>query len=99
MNDWVLITGGSYGIGYELARVLAAHRFNLVLVARQEARLQSAADSLRRDHNVEIKILAKDWSSPGAPAEIFDALRDTPVSVLVNNAGFGWRGDFARGAL
>jgi short-subunit dehydrogenase len=99
MNDWALITGGSYGIGYELARLFAAHRFNLILVARNEARLQSAADSLRAAHGVEIKILARDLSSPGAPAEIFEALRDTPVSVLVNNAGFGWRGEFARGAL
>ncbi len=99
MHDWVLITGGSYGIGYELARVFAAHRFNLILVARTESRLQQAAATLRAAHGVEVKILAKDLASPAAPREIFDALRDTPVSVLVNNAGFGWRGAFVEDDL
>jgi len=95
MNDWALITGGSMGIGQELAKVFAANKFNLVLVARSESRLNQVADELRAQHNVEIKILVKDLSLASAPQEIFDALRDTPISVLVNNAGFGWRGAFA----
>jgi|SRR6185437_2245276 len=95
MNDWALITGGSMGIGQELAKVFAANKFNLVLVARNESRLNQVADELRAQHNVEIKILVKDLSLASAPQEIVDALRDTPISVLVNNAGFGWRGAFA----
>lgn len=99
MNQWALITGGSAGIGHELAKVFAAHKFDLVLVARNEARLKQVADELRAAHSIEKKILVKDLSLPTAPQEIFDALRDTPVSVLVNNAGFGWRGAFAEGDL
>jgi hypothetical protein len=95
MNDWALITGGSMGIGQELAKVFAANNFNLILVARNESRLKQVADELRAQHNIEIKILVKDLSLASAPQEIFDALRDTPISVLVNNAGFGWRGAFA----
>ena len=95
MNEWALITGGSMGIGYELAKVFAANKFNLVLVARNEERLGKVAEELRAQHGVEIKILVKDLSLANAPQEIFDALRDTPISVLVNNAGFGWRGAFA----
>ena len=98
MNDWVLITGGSYGIGFELAKIFAAHRRNLILVARQEARLRTAADALRAS-GVEVRTLAKDLSVATSPREIFDALRDTPVSILVNNAGFGWRGGFVEGDL
>jgi short-subunit dehydrogenase len=94
MNEWALITGASMGIGYELARVFAANKFNLVLVARDEARLKRVADELRAQHGIETKILAKDLSLASAPQEIFDTLRDTPISVLVNNAGFGWRGAF-----
>ncbi len=95
MNNWVLITGASLGIGYELAKVFAAEKFNLVLVARNEARLKKVADELRAQYGIETKILARDLSLANAPQEIFDALRDTPISVLVNNAGFGWRGAFA----
>jgi short-subunit dehydrogenase len=95
MNEWALITGGSMGIGHELARVFAAEKFNLILVARSEARLRLVAEELRAQHGIEIKLLVKDLSLANAPQEIFEALRDTPVSVLVNNAGFGWRGAFA----
>lgn len=97
--NWALITGGSAGIGCELARVFARNKFNLVLVARNEARLQQVADELRAKHGVETKILAKDLSLPDSPQEIAAALRDTPISALVNNAGFGWRGAFAEGDL
>jgi uncharacterized protein len=95
MNEWALITGGSMGIGHELAKVFAAEKFNLVLVARNETRLKKVAEELRAQHGIEIRILVKDLSLPNAPQEISDALRDTPISVLVNNAGFGWRGAFA----
>lgn len=95
MNEWALITGGSTGIGRELAKIFAANKFNLVLVARDEARLKQVADELRATHNIETKILVKDLSLASSPQEIFDGLRDTPISVLVNNAGFGWRGAFA----
>src|ERR1041385_2392839 len=95
MNKWALITGGSMGIGHELAKVFAGEKYNLVLVARNEGRLKKAAEELRAQHGVEIKILVKDLSLPEASQAIFDALRDTPISVLVNNAGFGWRGVFA----
>jgi short-subunit dehydrogenase len=99
MNEWALITGGSTGIGLDLAKVFAANKFNLVLIARSEDRLKQVADELRAKHGIEAKILVKDLSLPTAPQEIFDALRDTPISVLVNNAGFGWRGAFAEGDL
>src|SRR5579862_2755829 len=99
MNEWALITGGSAGIGLDLAKVFAANKFNLVLIARNEARLKQVADELRGKHGIETKTLAKDLSLPNAPQEIFDALRDIPISVLVNNAGFGWRGAFAEGDL
>ncbi|HWD92505.1 MAG TPA: SDR family oxidoreductase [Verrucomicrobiae bacterium] len=95
MNEWALITGGSMGIGHELAKVFAANKFNLILVARNEARLAQVAAELRAQHGIETKILVKDLSLPNVPQEIFDALRDTPIFVLVNNAGFGWRGAFA----
>jgi short-subunit dehydrogenase len=99
MNKWALITGASSGIGYELVKLFAADHFNLVLVARNETRLKQVADELQIMHGISAKVLPRDLSQATAPAEIFEALRDTPISVLVNNAGFGWRGQFAKGEL
>src|SRR5260221_4982575 len=95
MNDWALVTGASSGIGRELAKLLAAGRYNLVLLARNEQRLRELASELTGAHPIEIKVLPKDLARPEAAGEIFEALRDTPVSILVNNAGFGSHGLFA----
>jgi len=99
MNDWALITGASTGIGYELATLFAADHFNLILVARNQARLETVAGELRAQHGIQARVVPKDLSSPTAAAELFEALRDTPISILVNNAGFGWRGLFVQGEL
>jgi hypothetical protein len=97
MNSTALITGASGGIGEELARLFAAHRYDLVLVARTEPRLQSLSDELARAHGIQARVLAADLADPGAPARIFDTLQLQGVSidVLVNNAGFGARGAYA----
>ena len=99
MSDWALITGATAGIGYELAKLFAADRFNLVLVARHEDRLDKVAEELKARHDILARVLPKDLSSPGAPKELFEALRDVPISILVNNAGFGWLGQFSEGSL
>jgi short-subunit dehydrogenase len=99
MKEWALITGASSGIGLEFARVFAAGNFNLVLLARSESRLKQLADELRAKHQIETRVLVKDLRSPSAPQEVFDALRDTPISILVNNAGIGFHGAFAQSDL
>ena len=99
MSKSALITGASTGIGYELAKLFAADGWHLVLVARNEARLQQVAAELRAAHHIEVEVLAKDLTVASAPGELFEALRNTPISALVNNAGFGWQGPFARGEL
>lgn len=93
-----LITGASSGIGYELARLFARDGYNLVLVARNAARLDEIADEFRSRYGVEVKVLAKDLAHPGVPQEIFDALQATgcEFEALVNNAGFGTYGPFAK---
>jgi uncharacterized protein len=99
MSDWTVITGASTGIGRELARCFAADRCNLVLVARNKTRLDELAEDLSSKRGIQTRVLAIDLSSPTAPQEIFDALRDTPVSILVNNAGLGFYGAFAESEL
>jgi uncharacterized protein len=99
MKDWALITGASTGIGYELAKLFAADGYNQVLLARNEKRLREVAGELESEYKVSTRVLGIDLSRPESPANIFEALRDTPISVLVNNAGFGSMGSFAEDDL
>ncbi|MGO8753232.1 MAG: SDR family NAD(P)-dependent oxidoreductase [Thermoguttaceae bacterium] len=97
MNETALITGALSGIGLELAKLFAADKSNLVLVARSKEKLDQLADELRQAHGVEIHVLPKDLADPAAPQAIFDELaaNGVQVDVLVNNAGFGASGPFA----
>jgi hypothetical protein len=95
MEKWALITGGSTGIGRELAEVCAAEGWNQVLVARNQDRLKVVAEELRAVHKVQTRFLPVDLSTTGAAEKIFGALKDVPISLLINNAGFGTYGAFS----
>jgi len=90
-----LITGASSGIGAELAKLCAADGYSVVLVARGAEALEELAASLARAHGVHARALAADLSGPGAPPEIFEQVRGTPIDILINNAGFGLNGPYA----
>lgn len=86
-----LITGGSGGIGLEMARLLAARGHRLVLVSRDAGRLRAAADELHRAHGTEVHVHAIDLSEPGAAQRLFEHTQSQGLHIdaLVNNAGFG----------
>lgn len=83
-----LITGASSGIGREIARLLAARGYELVIAARREDRLEE----LKRTLGVPCKIACTDLSVRTEAERLFEENRD--VDVLVNNAGFGVFGAF-----
>jgi len=91
-----LITGATAGIGHEYAVQLAARGDDLVLVARDAARLEHVAEELRRAHQVEIEVLVADLADREQLALVEARLadRDRPVDLLVNNAGFGLKKRF-----
>ena len=91
-----LITGATSGIGYEFAVQLASRGHDLVIVARDEARLESVARRLRHDHRVEVEVLRADLSDRAQLQNVADRVADTdrPVDTLVNNAGYGLKGRF-----
>lgn len=92
----VLITGASGGIGYELAKLFAGDRHNLVLVARSAEKLSRVATELQA-HGVTVKTVPLDLASQPAPKFLFDQLQreGTAIDILINNAGFGAYGEFA----
>ena len=90
-----MITGGSAGIGLELAKLFAQDGYNLVLVARTEEDLQKAATELRQ-HNVKVETIRKDLFEPDAAFELYDEVKakGITINVLVNDAGQGQYGLF-----
>jgi uncharacterized protein len=92
-----LITGASGGIGEALAQRFARDGFDLVLVARTEAKLQALAGELARSYGITAHVLAYDLSDPAAPRRLVEQLaaRTIAVDILVNNAGFATYGPFA----
>jgi short-subunit dehydrogenase len=96
-----LITGGSGGIGLEIAKVLARKGFDLALVARNRDALEAAAGQIEGKNDVKVHVFAADLRRREAPETTFDFLRNEniPIEVLVNNAGFGLGGEFSETEL
>ncbi len=94
MNETVLITGATNGIGLELAKIFAGKKYNLVLVARNKKRLLKMKQSFEKKFKIEVMVLSKDLTKEKAAKEIYDAVTDKQkqIDILINNAGFG---DFA----
>ncbi len=93
-----LITGASSGIGRDLAHLFAADRYNVVLVARNGERLGELAGELESRHQISAVAVPIDLADPAAPEELSRLLeeQEIDIDVLVNNAGFGAHGAFAR---
>src|SRR2546421_5867995 len=92
-----LVTGASSGIGAAFARALAARGDDLVVVARDETRLEELAETLEKEHGSAVEVLAADLSSKKGMAVVEARLEsaEPPIDLLVNNAGMGTYGKFA----
>ena len=90
-NQCALITGGSSGIGYELAKLFAQDGYNLILAARTTEDLEKVAQELSTQHNITATPITKDMFNPKAAFELYDEVKakGITINVLVNNADKG----------
>lgn len=95
-SQTVLITGGTSGIGRELANCFAQDKYNLILVARDEHTLAQTAQEIQQQYGVQVTTVAKDLFRREAPFEVYDEVKakGLQVDVLVNDAGQGQYGTF-----
>ncbi len=93
-----LITGASSGIGAELARQFAGDQWDVILVARREEKLRELGSELEGKHAIKSHVITCDLSKTDAPTELHARVQELGVTVdaLVNNAGFGLLGRFAK---
>ncbi len=96
-----LITGATAGLGAEFARQFAAAGNDIVLVARDEARLESAKVALEDRHRIQAETLSADLSTVDGCDRVAARIAsvDAPIDTLVNNAGMGTYKRFGRAPL
>jgi len=91
-----LITGASSGIGRAFAQALAAHKMDVILVARSQERLHTLATQLSDQYHVQAEVIASDLSQEYAALALQQEVerRGLGIDLLVNNAGFALNGSF-----
>ena len=99
MAQWALVTGATVGIGESFTRLLASKGYNVVLVARDEARLHERAAGLREKYGVQTFVLPADLSTNEGCASVEDYIKTYEIDVLINNAGFGINKAFSASEL
>ncbi len=91
----VLITGASTGIGATYAERFARRGHDLVLVARDKARLDALAARLRQEHGISVDVLPADLTQTRDLTSVEARLRDDArIGILINNAGAAQSGSF-----
>lgn len=92
-----LVTGASGGLGLEFSRILAKKKYDLVLVARNEEKLQAIKREFESQYGILVYVYAVDLSKIDAGRSVFEFTQKEHlhIDVLINNAGFGDSGSFA----
>jgi short-subunit dehydrogenase len=95
-NAYALVTGGTSGIGHELAKLLAKDGYNLVIVARNEDELSNVALELSSAYEVDVVTISKDLFDRRNAFDLYHDVkaRGIDIEILINDAGQGLYGEF-----
>ena len=98
MNNTVIITGASAGIGKALAYEFAKHNYDLLLVARSEDKLKKLCTELGESYGITARFLPLDLLADDAAEKLLGFVKDNNInaSYLINNAGMGDAGLFEK---
>lgn len=96
MIEYTLITGASSGIGFEMAKQLAEKKHNLILVARNQDKLETLQTELKNQFKIDVVCFPFDLSKPNAAQDLYSEVKKHHylVTGLINNAGLGDYGNF-----
>jgi short-subunit dehydrogenase len=88
---YVLITGGTSGIGFEFAKNFAKDGYNIVIVSSNDDRLQKTKQKLENEFGIHVLIYQQDMGKIGAAIQLYNKIKEDnlSISVLINNAGIG----------
>ena len=89
-----LITGAASGLGLEFCRLLAASSYDLVMVDKDGAGLEKAAQSIQEKYGTRTEPIVKDLGLNKAADELFREVEGHEFDILINSAGFGLFGFF-----
>lgn len=94
-KKYAIVTGGTKGIGYEIAKLLAQNGYNLVLIARTKTDLDVASVNLKQ-WDVEVLTISKNLFDYPTAYDVYEELKEQSISpeILVNDAGQGVFGEF-----
>ena len=98
-DSWVVVTGGSDGIGLEICEQMAARGFNICIIGRNESKINEKLASLQKKHNVKTRCIVFDFAElcliNDYKERIALKLKDIDIAMLFLNAGFAQGGAFA----
>ncbi|HEY8936654.1 MAG TPA: SDR family oxidoreductase [Cyclobacteriaceae bacterium] len=98
IKHYALVTGGSSGIGYELAKLLAEDGYNLIIVARNENDLAAISREIKQQYGIDVVTISKDLFDPNNALAVYDEVqvKNLHVDILINDAGQGQYGEFTQ---
>ena len=93
---WAVVTGGASGIGLAFARQLARRGHDIVLVARNQQRLDQARQEITSEYNVSVETISIDLTSTDAVEQVLERTRALDVGLVVLNAGMETSGNYTK---